>query len=44
VAYRARQCLVQLSGIHGPILGDDDDTIRSYAALMLQGYGKLIVM
>ncbi|RKP09404.1 armadillo-type protein [Thamnocephalis sphaerospora] len=43
VAHRARQCLVQLSGIHGPIL-DGDAIMCSYATLMMRGYDKLLAI
>ncbi|RKP27749.1 armadillo-type protein [Syncephalis pseudoplumigaleata] len=42
-AHRARQCLVQLSGIHGAVI-DSDATALNYASVMMRGYEKLIAM
>ncbi|KAI8050978.1 armadillo-type protein [Syncephalis plumigaleata] len=42
-AHRARQCLVQLSGLHGAVI-DGDTTALNYASVMMRGYEKLIAI
>ncbi|KAI9593610.1 armadillo-type protein [Syncephalis fuscata] len=42
-AHRARQCLIQLSGIHGAII-DGHATALGYASVMMRGYEKLIAI
>ena len=41
IAHRSRQCLIQLSGLHGEIF-EDSEQFKTYASIVIQQLMKLM--